>query len=168
MKNIEYNGAGVYRITIGGRVYVGSSIRVCDRIRQHRMDMRAGREPKGLQKLYDEGHEMHVDILEKLDDNKTIYDLLQAEQKWIDQQDNPLNVRRPGNVDPMASTRGLINSSLSVLEIAKKSSSYKYKRRLLLCVARRLETQADWIDRVTSPIMKVRKRGRRQEEAGDK
>lgn len=83
--------AGVYKLTIGEKFYIGSSINVEARIRQHIATLRAGKSPKKLQEAYDKVKELHVDILEVAPDNMTIYELRELERNWIIKEEPPLN-----------------------------------------------------------------------------
>lgn len=63
----NYNFVGVYSITnkTNGKIYVGSSTKLLDRIKQHEKALIAGKHfCKAMQEDYDAGHRFQFDILE--------------------------------------------------------------------------------------------------------
>lgn len=91
MDNCNYQGAGVYKISIGTHIYVGSSRNVTRRIRDHILAAKGGREKRKIQLAYNEVGYMHVDIIEKIGDNNTYLYLLQREKYWIEALHADLN-----------------------------------------------------------------------------
>ena len=168
MKNKEYNGAGIYKITIGGRVHIGSSIRVRTRIKSHENAARNGREQNGIQELYDAGHKMKVDIVERVDDNKTVYDLMQKEQRWINRYKEPLNVMKPGDINPERGMNFTIDSVIKRLQLAKQSGNLKYKIKMMNSAIESLKDSIGVNGVYIKTIGEVRKNGYRQKEAGNK
>ena len=98
----NYDGAGIYRLTIGESIYIGSSANVSHRIKSHISAARRGKEPKRIQEAYNAHGSMSADVLEKVQPETTKYDLLKLEQKWIDKLQPDLNgcpVRESDPVD---------------------------------------------------------------------
>lgn len=89
------NKAGVYKIIIGDDFYIGSSVNVRDRAYQHTSMAKAGREPRKIQKAYNLCGEMHVDILEIVPDNMTLWELRQRERHWIEKLKPTMNDQMP-------------------------------------------------------------------------
>lgn len=87
--------AGVYKITIGDEFYIGSSVNIEARTRQHKASLRAGRSPQKLQAAYNKYGELHVDILEVAADNMTAIDLLRREQFYYEELNPQLNGKPP-------------------------------------------------------------------------
>lgn len=98
----NYDGAGIYRLTIGESIYVGSSANVAKRIKRHIYAAQHGTEPQRLQQAYNVHGSMSADVLEKVQPETSKYDLLKLEQKWIDKLHPDLNgcpVRESDPVD---------------------------------------------------------------------
>ena len=91
MKIPNYSGAGIYKIKIGSAFYVGSSKNIKKRIRSHLNNIANGTEMKKIQAAAESGGEIHVDILEKISDNETVWHMLLRERYWIEQLRPELN-----------------------------------------------------------------------------
>lgn len=84
--------AGVYKITIGGETYVGSTINI-----HQRENMLMGNLKRGtyanhkMQKAYNAHQDVVFEILEKVEDESQ---LIRREQYWIDQINPTLNVSK--------------------------------------------------------------------------
>ena len=94
----NYNLMGVYSITnrTNGKVYVGSSTKLMERLKQHERSLMAGKHPvKALQQDYDAGHHFQFDILElvvvkcaaRYGDYRKPYNLDRLEEKYIRELD---------------------------------------------------------------------------------
>lgn len=59
---------GIYKIIINNKLYIGSSLDIKNRIKQHKSDLKNNRHanPK-LQNAYNKYHEFKYEILEKFD-----------------------------------------------------------------------------------------------------
>lgn len=99
MKIPDYSGAGIYKIKIGSALYVGSSKNIKKRIRSHLSNIANGTEMKKIQAAAESGEEIHVDILEKISDNETVWHMLLRERYWIEQLRPELNSAPPGGYD---------------------------------------------------------------------
>jgi group I intron endonuclease len=97
----KYHGAGIYKLEIGGKLYVGSSKDVSKRIKSHLRAATSGKEPKALQDAFDSCGEIAAEILEKLPPTSTLYDVLQREQFWIDKLKPELNGKDARIYDPI-------------------------------------------------------------------
>lgn len=96
----NYSGVGIYCITIGTERYIGSSANVRKRLIQHNRDAQNHIEPAKLQAAFDSGAEAHVDILLQMDDNTTLWELLQAEQAAIEAHAPELNSQQVATWNP--------------------------------------------------------------------
>ena len=90
----NYNLMGVYSITnrTNGKMYIGSSTKLIDRLKQHERNLIAGKHHvKEMQRDYDAGHHFQFDILEivvvksapRYGDYRQAYGLDQLEEKYI-------------------------------------------------------------------------------------
>lgn len=94
----NYNFVGVYSITnrTNGKVYVGSSTRLLERLKQHERTLIEGKHfCKAMQEDYDAGHHFQFDILESFVTKSTypygefrrVYNLDDLEKKYIELYD---------------------------------------------------------------------------------
>lgn len=128
MEKIEYSGAGVYAIYIDDHIYVGSSINIKKRIKYHYNAAKNGKEPKKLQDAFDSAREMHVDILEKIEDNKTINYLFEREKYWIDALRADLNAAPPGGLyDHAEEIKRCIQTAEMHEKLARDNREYAQK-----------------------------------------
>jgi len=75
------NICAVYRITIGERFYVGSTINLRKRINDHFAELKIQKHSNNfMQKAWNKNQEFNVEVLQLCDQNE----LLQMEQKFID------------------------------------------------------------------------------------
>ena len=95
----NYSGAGIYKIEIDGAVYVGSSKNIKKRLRSHLNNIAKGTEMKKIQAAAERGGAIHVDILEKIPDNETVWAMLLRERHWIEKLHPELNSAPPGGYD---------------------------------------------------------------------
>lgn len=87
----DYTGIGVYALVgASGRVYIGSSVDVHQRIIQHCCNLRAGRASRKLQQAYDSGETFTAKVLHYLPDGITRGELRDIE--WSE-------LRKAGGID---------------------------------------------------------------------
>ena len=80
----DYTGIGVYALVgSSGRVYIGSSVDVHQRIIQHCCNFRAGRASQKLQQAYDRGETFTAKVLHYLPDGITRGELRDLEWSEI-------------------------------------------------------------------------------------
>lgn len=77
-------GAGVYKITLNGRIYVGSAVCLSNRWKSHRHELSRGKHhSRFLQSAYDKHgiSEAAFEVLEAVEDTSK---LIEREQAWLD------------------------------------------------------------------------------------
>ena len=160
------NTAGVYMITLGNERYVGSSVRIERRIIQHKRSMENGTAPVKLQKAFNDNGEMHVDILEVLPDNKTVWELRECERKWIERLGPELNTFVPageGN-SPERIVNYAVNYLRGQYEYIGARSRIRYKVKLLKSTARMLDHCANTAEKLLTTIEEAKKGGKQNEQ----
>ena len=119
----NYEGAGIYQITIGDAYYIGSSANVKKRLQKHSQAAACGREPVKLQAAFDSGARVHVDILEKLDDNSNMRDLLAAERRAILERSPALNAAPVGKAQDVEAE--IEQHERAILEYERRIEEHK-------------------------------------------
>lgn len=95
--NNDYSGIGIYLLKDEyGKVYIGSSIDVKRKIKQHNYCAKKGKEHKKLQEAYDNGIRMECEILEKIDYGNNMFYVRDREKYYISKYDayNGYNVHK--------------------------------------------------------------------------
>lgn len=82
----DYNGIGVYAIIndTNGKVYVGSSINIASRFKQHNASIKTGNYNQKMLEDIHKGDSFHVEILEKIADGITRDELNKRERYYAD------------------------------------------------------------------------------------
>ena len=100
----EYCGIGVYRLVgSSGRVYIGSSVDVQQRIKQHCWALRNGKANRKIQKAFNNGETFTAEILHRLPDWITRGELIGLESKELRKAggtDNTFNDAGPNTYYP--------------------------------------------------------------------
>lgn len=88
-----HKGPGVYKITdeTNGKVYIGSSQNVYQRLLSHESLFRTGRQPQKMQAAFDAGHSFSCDILAPFTMQNSRFELLGAECDFIEKYDSIRN-----------------------------------------------------------------------------
>lgn len=131
---------GVYMMTIGGKRYIGSSIDIEKRIRQHLAAMRSGCAPSALQEAFNRHGEISHTVLEIVPDTEIVWELEVRERKWIEELNPELNHLIPGNEDnsPFSLVDYAVCLLLSTHKFLATREKIDYKIRILECTARRI------------------------------
>lgn len=80
----KYNGVGVYSLTAAdGRVYIGSSKNVRNRILSHKTTVKTHKAARALQAIYDSGGYLVAGLVEALPPTTSRYQLREAEARHL-------------------------------------------------------------------------------------
>lgn len=99
---------GIYRIVINNKSYVGSSLDIKKRLRQHRRELRRDiHDNKYLQNLYNKYGTATYEILEECSISIKNIDLRKKEQEWINKLNAEINLQ-----DPIIGIGGISNKTV--------------------------------------------------------
>lgn len=121
------NKSGIYKLSAGGHVYIGSSKNLYARLAEHRTDLKENRHSNNfLQKVYNKyGIEnMQVDIVEFCDPD----DRINRESFWIKELNADMNLQ-----DPVSHSLSEISKQKLSNSIKKGLSEGKYKTKYDYC-----------------------------------
>jgi len=84
----DYNGAGIYMIKniVTGKIYIGSAVHICNRIKEHDQYMRRGWCNNKFQEDIDKGHKFVCEVVEKCD-NMMFVELRDREAYYVNKYD---------------------------------------------------------------------------------
>lgn len=99
---------GIYKLIIKDKIYIGSSLNIKKRLRQHRRELRLNIHDNAImQNVYNKYNECFYEILEELDKTIDNLELREIELKWINSFKETMNIQ-----DPVSGIGGISNKTI--------------------------------------------------------
>ena len=145
LSNKELGGkSGIYKLSSGGHIYIGSSKNLYSRLAEHRIDLRDNKHSNEfLQRVYNKNgiSDMRIDIVEYCDPEIR----LEREKFWIKELNADMNMQDPVDHTLSEESRKKLSKS-----IRKGLADGKYKKKFDFCEIEAYDYFGNFLEKFSS------------------